>query len=211
MAAPCYILEGTWWSNRETPQVLPYFQALEASEGRISLSHRTIRSGEDIAYWVGRIPRHAGALVYIACHGSDQQLLPAGARYPVAREALLEALGQAKQGAIGFLHFSCCEMVDRAHRRASLEDLAHWSGARWVSGYDSDVDWLRSVLFDLALVVELYVPYFLDSRNGSPKLTWRARRFLRDYEQLARYLRFSGIYRNRSSRITLFPKRLRST
>lgn len=210
MAAPCYILEGTWWRNRETPQVLPYFQALEATEGRISLSHRTIRSGEDIAYWLGCIPRNAGALVYIACHGSELALLPAGARHPVDRPELLEALSAAKEGAVGFLHFGCCEILDRSSRRSSLEELARWSGARWVSGYDAEIDWMRSVLFDLALVVELYVPYYVDSRNSSPKLTWRARRFLRDYEQLARYLRFSGLYRNRSGHITLFPNRLRS-
>jgi hypothetical protein len=209
MGAPCYILEGTWWSNQETPQVLPYFQALQASQSRITLSHRTIRSADDISYWIGKIPAGKQAIVYIACHGQDLELCPADGRSPVRRPDLLEALKYAKKGAIGFLHFSCCEMVDPDNRRKSLDELAQASGARWVSGYGVGVDWLRSALFDLALVAELFVPYYYDSKKKNPKLAMRTRSFLSDYEQLARSLSFSGLYRNRSKGGNLFPQRMR--
>lgn len=210
MGAPCYIFEGTWWSNQETPQVLPYFQALQASHSRITLSHRTIRTTDDIAYWIGKIPAGKQAVVYIACHGQERELYPADGRSPVRRDDLLEALKSAKKGAIGFLHFSCCEMVDPDRRRQSLDELASASGARWVSGYGISIEWLRSALFDVALVAELFVPYYYDSKKKNPKLTWRARGFLSDYEQLARSLHFSGLYRNRSNSGNLFPQRLRA-
>ena len=44
MPASCYILEGTWWNNREVPEVLPYFQALQTSLGGLKLGHRRQRS-----------------------------------------------------------------------------------------------------------------------------------------------------------------------
>ena len=209
MGAPCYILEGTWWSNKETPKMLPYFQALEASGSRISLSHRTIRSANDITYWVGKIPKGEGALVYIACHGKNMELFPADGRSPVRRPDMLDALSSAKMEAVGFIHFSCCEMVDPRNRRGSLEEVAQSSRARWVSGNEKSVDWLQSALLDLAFVAEFFVPYYQDSRKGSPKLSLRARGFLRNYEQLARSLHFSGIHTSRG-RSSLFPARRRS-
>jgi hypothetical protein len=109
MGAPCYILEGTWWSNQETPQILPYFQALQATEGKITLSHRTIRSADDISYWFSKIPARKQAIVYVACHGKKLELYPADGRSPIRRDDLLSALSCAKKEAIGFLHFSCCE------------------------------------------------------------------------------------------------------
>jgi hypothetical protein len=58
MKAPVYILEGSWWSKRETPLTLSYLQALAASHGDIDLSHRTIRSADDIAFYVKRLGRN---------------------------------------------------------------------------------------------------------------------------------------------------------
>jgi hypothetical protein len=50
--AQVVVLEGTWWSNQEVPLLLPYFHALSISHRDIDLSHRTIRSVEDIGYYV---------------------------------------------------------------------------------------------------------------------------------------------------------------
>jgi hypothetical protein len=211
MRAPCYVLEGTWWSNREVPKVLPYFEALQASHGPFHLGLRTIRSAEDIAYWMRKIPRGAGAFVYVTCHGAAGNLYPADGRSPVTRQDLLDALSAAKPGAVQFLHIGTCEIVDKARRRQSLQELAVASGARWVSGYVTAVDWLRSMFLDLAVVAELYVPYFADARGQAPKLKVRADQFVRDYEQLARALGFSALCRNTAGGEYLIPQRLRDT
>src|SRR5688572_12687430 len=118
-APPCYILEGTWWSGREEPKTLAYFQALQGSHP-FELGLRTIKSADDIAYWIGKIPKNAGAFVYVASHGARGDLFPADGRSPVRRDALLDALGMAKPGAVQFLHFGACEIVDGGRRRASL-------------------------------------------------------------------------------------------
>ncbi len=73
--APVYILEGTWWSNHEVPLILPYFHALATSHREIDLSHRTIRGADDIAYYVSKISRNAGAFLYFACHGKRRGFL----------------------------------------------------------------------------------------------------------------------------------------
>jgi hypothetical protein len=208
MQSQCYILEGSWWKAHELPQVLPYFQALAASEGSINLAHRTIRSLDDIAYWVKKIPKNSRSFLYFACHGEDLDLLPGGKRSRICRKDLLEVLGEAKPGAISFLHFGCCEMVDPRHRSQSLRDMADATGAYWVSGYTNSIDWLRSMFLDLALLAEVYVAFAKAGNRRGPKVRNQAQRFIRDYEQLARTLGFSGLSRGVVGKDAIFPPRL---
>lgn len=210
MTMPCYILEGTWWSNREVPQVLQYFSALANSGNRINLSHRTFRNAEDIRYCVSRIGKNERAFLYFACHGDDQQLVPADGRSPISNSDLLEALDSSKKGAIEFIHFGCCEMISSDNRRESLESYLVASKGKWASGYSKSPDWLQSTLFDLALVADLAVPYHNDGKEKRVKLSFRGRRFLKDYEQLVRSLGFSGAYNNKAGNIELFPRRHRN-
>jgi hypothetical protein len=205
---PLYILEGTWWSNRETPQILPYFQALENSGNRIELSHRTFRNIDDLIYWMRKIPRNEGAFLYIACHGEGLSLVPTSRNEKVGNEEVVKALEMIKPGAVSFLHFGCCEMVDPFRRRDCLNSYLTASNARWVSGYVAEVDWLPSTLLDLALIAELAVPYHRDSRIIDPRLSVRTSYFIRNYEQLVRSLRFSAAYRNKKGETTLYPARL---
>lgn len=203
-----YILEGTWWSTRETPQILPYFQALANSGNRIALSHRTFRNLDDLIYWIRRIPRNEGAFLYIASHGEDLCLIPTKREEKIANADVVKALSQARKGAISFLHFGCCEMIDAGDRRKCLNEYLNASNARWVSGYVDEVDWLPSTLLDLALIAELAVPYHSDARIIDPRLGVRTHNFIRNYEQLVRSLRFSAAYRNRKGKTTLYPARL---
>ena len=205
-----YLFEGTWWSHREVPLVLPYFQALQTSYGPnygpISLSHRTIRTGDDIAYWIKRILRGERAFVYFACHGNRLELYPADGRHPIDREALIEALGHMKHNAVEFLHFGCCEMVDKKDREGSLNELAHFQDVRWVSGYVKRIDWLDSMFLDLALVARLYLPYRY-AKSSKARLAARATGFCEQYEQLARQLGFCGVTCDRAGRTRLVPER----
>ena len=205
------MLEGTWWSNREVPQVLPYFEALSNTGNRINLSHRTFRNVDDICYWVSKIKKNERAFLYFACHGENLRLIPADGRSPIENDKLIDALGNAKYGAIEFLHFGCCEMISREKRKDSLNKYLSASNAKWVSGYSESVDWLRSMLLDMALVADLAIPYHEDGKKKNVKLSFRGRRFMKDYEQLVRNLGFSGAYDNGAGKIELFPKRHRNT
>ena len=210
MAISFYMLEGIWWDNREVPQVLPYFQALENDGNKIKLSYKTFRNAEDIAYWVSRIRKNERAFLYFACHGVEQNLIPADGRSPITNEELRDALGQAKPGAIEFLHFGCCEMIPDDQRKPTLKKYLKASQAKWVSGYSGDVDWLRTTLLDMALIAELAIPYHEDGKSKNPKLSIRGRNFIKDYEQLVRAIGFSGAYNNGVGKIEFFPPRHRN-
>jgi hypothetical protein len=145
--------------------------------------------------------------VYIASHADRDDLQPVDGRSRVTRDKLINALEAAKRGAIEFLHFGACEFIDPANRRAQLEELADASGARWVSGYVKTVDWLPSMLLDLAVVGELYLSFYHETNQRRPKLRARATRFLHNYQELARDLGFSGLSALGGGR-TLIPARL---
>lgn len=206
MTMSCYMLEGTWWSNRETPQVLPYFDALVKSGNKINLSHRTFRNADDIAYWVSKIKKNERAFLYFACHGENQNLVPSDGKSFISNDQLLEGLATAKKGAVEFIHFSCCEMLSAKKPGESLEKYLKSSGAKWASGYSKSPDWLQSTLLDLALVADLAVPYHNEGKKKNVKLSFRGRNFLNNYEQLVRSLGFSGAYNNGKGKIELFPE-----
>ena len=205
--APVVILEGSWWSNHEIPLVLPYFNALATSHREIDLSHRTIRSADDIGYYVSRISKNTGAMLYFACHGSNLSLCPSDGRSPIKPDALLEALSCAKDGAVSFIHFGCCEMVAANDRRENHQRILNTCKAKWASGYTKRVDWLQSTFLDLALVSEVFVPYHNASDGRTAPLKRKADAFVKMYDQLARELGFSALS-SVSAGPVLFPERL---
>jgi hypothetical protein len=208
MTISCYIFEGTWWNHRETPQILPFFLALQNSGNRINLSHRTFRNADDIGFWISKIKKDEKAFVYFACHGENLKLIPTDSNKAINNDELLKAIANnAKSGAIEFLHFSCCEMISKENKRLTLKNYLNASKAKWVSGYSESVDWLESTLLDLTLIAKLALPYNNDSNKISPKLSIRAKNFSLNYEQLIRSLKFSGAYKNGKGEVELFPKK----
>jgi hypothetical protein len=207
--AKLVVLEGAWWSNHEVPLVLPYFHALSISHREIDVSHRTIRSADDIAYYVSHISKNAGVMLYFACHGKEGHLVPASERERIPLSELVCKLEKAKEGAISFVHFGCCEMIDPNKRRDTHQRVMDASGAKWCSGYTTSVDWLQSMFLDLALITEVFVPQHGATDGRTARLKKRASEFLESYEQLARRLGFSAL-----SKVTggahLFPERLHS-
>ena len=110
---------------------------MATSHREIDLSHRTIRGADDIAYYVSKISRNAGAFLYFACHGKRQLLRPSDHRSSVSREGLLEVISTAKTGAIAFVHFGCCEMVESSARRQTHEKISQAAGATGYPGTQS--------------------------------------------------------------------------
>lgn len=211
MAGSVYVLEGAWDKPVEAPQVLPYLHAYEQSHREVRVFHRTIRNQNDIAYYIGRIPKNSRAFVYVTCHAEPGLLDPSDRKNQVPVAGVREALQSAKEGSVSFLHFGCCEFVHPAEgsRRRLLSEIANsLPGSLWVSGYTREVDWLSSTLLDLALISEVYVPW----RKKPTRVAVagrRAREFIGAYEQLARSLGFSALSRIGNTG-SLFPARLNS-
>ena len=205
--APVVVLEGAWWSDHEFPLVLPYFHALSISHQSIDVSYRTIRGVKDISYYVSKIPKNSGALLYFACHGRELHMMPTGHKNAISPEELMTALTLAKPGAISFVHFGCCEMIDPRKRRETHQSVLTAAKAEWSSGYTTSVDWLPSMFLDLALVTEVFVPQHAAKRGRAANLKKHATDFVTTYDQLARELGFSALSLV-SGGAKLFPERL---
>ena len=190
--ASCWVFEGTWWHAREVPLVLSFLQALQAFKEGLTLSHKTFRSAEDLGYWFRRIGRNERAFVYIACHAKHGILKPVDGRSRIGQDELRAALGSARENAIEFLHFGACQFVPDHNRR----------------GYTKEVDWLSSMLLDLAVISELFLDFHHATRSRRPPLHRKAQAFLDTYEQFARNLGFSGLVAN-GGPAKLVPERLR--
>lgn len=201
MRAPVFVLEGAWENPHEAPQVLPYLIAYANSHREINLQHRTFRCLDDIAYYVSKVPRGARAFFYFACHGEEGYLVPADGRSKIAIKDIEEALGRAKEESIGFIHFGCCDFVRSSSRRQTLSKLINAPSAGWISGYASTVDWLPSTLLDIALINDVYVPWFESQGKYTSN---KVNAFFKNYEQLARNLAFSAMYRVQKGE-RLFP------
>jgi hypothetical protein len=204
--APVFVLEGTWWSNHEVPLVLPFFHALAISQREIDLSHRTIRTPEDIKFYVSKIKKNAGAFLYFACHAADLEFNFDGESW-VRMNAIIEALQKAKEGAVSFVHFGCCEMIDPNDRRESHRRILSACGAKWASGYTKSIDWFQSTFFDLALVSEVFVPHRIATDGRSFKLKNEALGFVLKYEQAARQMGFSALAEISTGQM-LLPERM---
>ncbi len=205
MSAPIYVLEGAWDEIHEAPQVLPYLNAYAQSYRNVEVYHRTFRCIDDIEFYVSRVPKGSRAFFYFACHGKQGCLLPSDGRSQIPIGAVENALRLAKEKhSIAFIHFGCCEFLHSDYRRQTLSGLLNAAGANWVSGYVREVGWLASMLLDLALISEVYVPWY-----KSDKKSFRIKplTFFKYYEHLARSLGFSGIY-SFLRRERLFPKRI---
>lgn len=209
MGASVYVLEGAWDKPHEAPQILPYLAAYEQSHGEVRMYHRTFRNASDIEYYLRRIPTGARAFVYVACHGEVGRLDPSDAASRMPASEVQDVLKSAKRESVSFLHFGCCEFVQPAKgsRRAFLDALAkNIAGGLWVSGYTREVDWLASTLLDLALISEVYVPWFKKPSHVAAAHK-RADAFMQRYSQLARALGFSALSGIKGTKV-LFPARV---
>lgn len=201
------ILEGSWWDEHEAPQILPYFQALAVTHEDIEICHRTFRHIDDIEFYVSRIKKDEGVMLYFACHGYQGSLQPSGDTN-ISVSQVAQALGKAKPGAIAFVHFGSCEMVAHGRRRESHLAIMEACGAAWVSGYTRPVDWLPSTFLDLMLVANIFAPQHGETDGRSKRINHNANNFYEMYEQTIRHLGFSALSAG-SAGERLYPPALR--
>lgn len=202
------ILEGSWEDEHEIPQILPYFQALAVTHPNdIEICHRTFRSVEDIKYYVGKIKKDAGVMLYIACHGKNGSLCPAH-EVEISIEEVAEALSHVKSGGISFVHFGACEMVSQSGRRNSQELIMSKSGAKWVSGYTTAVDWLPSTFLDLMFSIHIFANQHGQEDGRVAGIVRETKKFFDTYDQTIRALGLSALVKT-TSEYRLFPPTLR--
>ncbi|MBN8726978.1 MAG: hypothetical protein J0H15_04660 [Xanthomonadales bacterium] len=209
MIANIYMFEGAWEKATEPPQMLKFMQAYEQTFPGTRVHHRSFRNGEDLAYYLAKIPARQRALVYIACHGEVGLLEPSDKKSRITMATLLDILKSAFPQRIGFLHFGCCHILqpDDGLRRKLLVSLQEASGATFVSGYTKEVDWLESTLLDLALIHSVYVEW-RDKPTHVSKPMKSLEDFTSDYRPLIKKLGFSAMSSFGNKSQVLWPRKI---
>lgn len=141
------VLEAPWDSNSlESSSVWPMIREFAAVRG-IKAFHQTFFDKASFEHWIKAYDEMAIAgpkLLYIACHGGNGQL--GGLSRNLNRTSIQTAVQAARN--ISFVHFGSCLFGSEKNLQKLLDAAPH---LRWVAGYDKEVDWVDSTLFDILL------------------------------------------------------------
>ena len=141
-----FCLEETmWWKDEGLlgrTSVLPTLEMLERLE-LLKFIHRPVLSRDDFdAYLKVRRRRNRSyRLIYLAFHGTESGLRVGDD--DITLEELAEAIGPAPDAVV---HLGSCSVLKG--KKAQARSFLDATGARAVSGYSRDVDWVESAAFD---------------------------------------------------------------
>jgi len=145
-----FCLETSMWDDDvglpSRTSVLPTLELLERLDFA-SFIHRTVlhRADFDEYMRIRRTRNRSYGLIYLAFHGSEKGLSVGDD--DVSLEELAEAVGTAT-GAVIHLG-SCSVLADRTEEARSLLDR---TGARAITGFRRDVEWVECAAFDQILL-----------------------------------------------------------
>jgi hypothetical protein len=152
-----FCLETDWSEVKASPSVEPMLELLRRSPLGIPFVHRNVVTVDALDYylkkWTQR--RHDEfPILYLAFHGIEGEVQFGDLRRRSARvslDALEEALRGRCQGRV--IHFGCCQTLGVSQRR--LRRFIDETGALAVSGYEKDIDWVRSAMLDFTLFASI--------------------------------------------------------
>lgn len=141
------VLESPWDSESvDSPSVWPMVREFAAVR-RIKAFHRTFLDRGSFQHWVQAYDTESipgPKLLYVASHGVDGRI--SGLRKDINRTTIISTLSDAEN--ISFVHFGSCLFGSEKNLHELLEAAEH---IRWAAGYDQEVDWVDSTLFDILL------------------------------------------------------------
>lgn len=141
------VLEAPWNNDSlESSSVWPMIREFAAVRD-IKAFHQTFFDKASFEHWIKAYDEMAIAgpkLLYVACHGGNGQL--GGLSKNLNRSSIQTAVQAASS--ISFVHFGTCLFGSEKNLKKLLEAAPH---LRWVAGYDKEVDWIDSTLFDILL------------------------------------------------------------
>lgn len=188
-----FCLETDWEGVARAPSIFSVLGILRSSPLRIPSIHRHVATQDSFHHylekWVqvqhGRYP-----ILYLALHGVEGEVQFGDLRRRdnhVTFDELEEVLKGRCRGRV--LHFSSCKTLVVSEPR--VQRFLKATGAVAVSGYRRDIDWIRSAIFDLALLAGLQQNAFT-----APGLRAVRTRLLRRHGGEAKSLQFRMIVRS---------------
>ncbi|OGP84702.1 MAG: hypothetical protein A2V87_08910 [Deltaproteobacteria bacterium RBG_16_58_17] len=154
-----YCLEiGEWYGDlKKTCTVEPVLDLLMKSPLRVPYIHRDIATRSELRYYLRKWTqvRHKGyPILYLAFHGRPGEIELAdenGKSKAVTLEDLIPEFAGCCHNRI--IHFGACSVMN-LHGR-TLRKYLHEFGALAISGYASNVDWVKSAVFEMLFLAEL--------------------------------------------------------
>jgi hypothetical protein len=148
-------LEGEWDDSKlkDRSSVLPALELLERLE-LIQFVHRDIGTCTELEHYLTRWHRERlnYSVLYLAFHGTENGIeivdAPDG-------EATLDYLGGLLADRLSnrVVHFGACAVMSAKPRK--LERFLEQTGAKAVTGYREDVDWIDSMGWELQFLATL--------------------------------------------------------
>lgn len=148
---------GEWWGDLTDRDTVEHLLRLLESVGEFDYRRRDIGTRAELDHYLQEWakPAHSRyAALYLAFHGTPGAIeFSSGpdADSPVSLEHLTDVLrGKLAHRVV---HVGACSVMD-----AEDEELDHFlreTGARAISGYKEDVEWVQSAAFDLILLDQL--------------------------------------------------------
>jgi hypothetical protein len=185
------ILESTWDEKghylRPEISVRPFFRGMTEAMA-LSMVYRQFNAKEDLRLLLQDFVRDRRfGYCYIAAHGGDSKIYGVG-REEIKLSTIMTACANAEGK--GFIFGACRFVTSQLAQRFLWE-----TRAQFLAGYGHDIDWIHSMLVDIAFFTFLF--------RGSGHDAFRAANRLYADHRLARKLGFTVYKRDRAARQVL--------
>lgn len=187
-----FCLEADWPLMRRGHTVKPLLDVLRSSMLEVPSIHRHVATHDSLLYYLGKWTQKAHAdfrILYFAVHGVEGEVQFGDLRLNsncVHLDLLEEHLAGRCAGRL--IHCSSCRTIDLPSAR--IQRFLDRTGALGISGYLGDVDWIRSIVFDLAFLASLQ-----ENAMTLPGLRAVRTRILERHPREAARLRFDLVLR----------------
>lgn len=161
------VLENPWWTPEEDPKrtsVLPFLQGLERSSNNFNIYYATFYNNDGLKNALQKDLIHTieeRQILYIGAHGDIDEI--AGDEARVAMN-LISKFGKRIEGVM----LSCCFVGKNKKilkRACSYNKIGDTYGANWLFSYKYAVDWLPSMMVDLAILEQIFMQDKLKERD----------------------------------------------
>lgn len=154
-----FCLESEWELSkskkmRDRASMLPLLNFLEQSKG-VEYVFRNVASRSDLKYYINQLGYKTYKnfhIIYLAFHGTSKALeIPAEKDNPLFFSELADISNGGFQGKI--VHFGSCRTLLTSDER--IQGFKEQTGAKLISGYTKNIDFIRSSILDFAYFSEL--------------------------------------------------------
>ncbi|MGE5412256.1 MAG: hypothetical protein ACM3MI_14945 [Clostridiales bacterium] len=185
------VLESSWEENTiKSTSTWPFVSGF-ATVANIEAYHRIFTDKDSFEKWVRVFNKDRSIgdqkLLYIASHGSLGRI--AG----INRQTICNLLSKCHN--IKYVHFGSCLFGQVSNLEWVLDNNRH---LKWTAGYECEVDWIDSTLFDLLMWNRIYR---IKPDDKESKFIKPIKKLLSETIDLNKNLEFNFVYRKEDKTI----------